>query len=366
MSCKLQLKKLYTEPEEEYICISTSLYLPKEYARHLEGELRDIKEEKKQLFLKNMIHMAKILLERDDKYYLRIYFNSALCKDSDYIRLINMFRKHPKVQLVNYKDPDIELCTDHYGTIVRIHPLFDTGNMKMVCLMDADNFYTDALFKEIEQFEKDDNDVLAITRGMSCGNMYNVQPRNAKQVEKEVFQNHFLYGATMFKKNPELFTKNIWTDYFLNIYDNVGLKHVIMESDYKRFAFFPDTKEKSYLSYHYGTDEIVLNYVLKDVLEDLKIKYLNFSDESVMNYMLSRTILSLKFNRHKNPFASKKIPSLDKNDVAKSFELLKENIKYLKMMDIDICFINFIKDWKKWQDVCKHGKRLDYYLGQLD
>ena len=232
--------------------------------------------------------------------------------------------------------------------------------------MDSDNYYTDVLFDEIDDFITSDHDVLAISRGLSCGDFYNIQPRTKKELNMKIFNNHFLYGGTMFKINKEKFPIRIWTDYFLKMYDDIGLKHVIMESDYKKFSYFPDTKEVSYLSYQYGTDEIVLNYILKYIVTDLDIKYLYFRNNNIMNHMLSRIVMALKFNKNKNNYAATKIPRLNTNNIDDSFRALNKNITYLRMLDIDICLLQFIKDYKKWIKISKDGHALEWYLGHID
>lgn len=375
MDC--QYTRYYQEPNHKYICMSMSLFLPEKYQKITYGKQREIIEQKKNSFFKHITFNMKLIMNNyfPDNYYYRIYYDDSIQKDEKFIALIDTLKNNHKYQIIKYKCPgalNTKTDTGHinlFGTMLRFHPLFDkeSPNIEAVAIMDADNIYTRHWVKNIVEFVKNDKYNLMTYQGILESPFYKSDLKNNDKIDQELNRLFFRAGMTCMKKKA--FNYDIWDKYFNQMYDQQDFMNQVRYLDFKKYASFPESTEQSFYSFEYGMDEIFLNFILKKMLKEGKLKlkihrfineifkkffYKRFTDFIQYNYkhnnqlcneFLKKLAINLKLTKNKNQ-------NIDKNSNKNSNK--KEN--YMKLF----------RNWMNKEDnLVKLLKNLNQYQNQL-
>lgn len=360
MSDICNLKRYYDEPKEDYNCFSTSLFFKDNYFKMKKNfSFKDETMLKVKSFITNITKTLSLFLENKvpKNYYYRLYYDKSLTKIEAYKNLINILKKIEKVQLIeyecnNFKNMNNQTGLSHidlFGTFMRFHALFDdkSPNLKTVIMVDADNEYKPKFIDIIENFIKSKNIVSCILP-ISVAGMHN----NDFQ---ELNYFNFIYmmaGGVFFKKSSGLFTNEIWDKYFNNMFKQYDLMYLYNYIDFKRFSInsvlnIKTPELKSYYGFHYGTDEIWLNYVIKKILkdnnkEDLLQPYITKNYN--INFVVKRFLTFLEYNEKTNN---------------KNFKLFIKNSKFKSLKDLKKYTKNKKLNYHKFFDEIKKNKYLD-------
>ncbi len=217
-------------------------------------------------------------------YYLRIYYDNSVLdyhtqnkKKNTYKiwqPLFDNLRKNPKVQMVRYEMQQFKLDKIHHkgliGTIIRLHPLFDTEenkNIKNIMVFDID----------IEQYEIEDN-VTNYNKMLKANVDFFYRTRNCYDL-----QDRFQILTKYFNIKFPIMAGTIMSKikFPIKIFDNF-FECLLNKNDkdceyYKAFDDFSYGKHHSQFSkkneFKYGVDE-TLTMLIKEYLYKNKIKHL--------------------------------------------------------------------------------------------
>tara|TARA_B110000858_G_scaffold120483_1_gene137568 strand:+ start:3323 stop:4507 length:1185 start_codon:yes stop_codon:yes gene_type:complete len=318
MSNICSFKRYFKEPEEDYVCFSTSLFFKDKYIKMKKNyTFKDETMIKVESFVKNIINTIRLFLKKKTpkNYYYRIYFDKSLNKIKEYKNLLEILRKLEKVQLIEFECNDFKNKNNKnnlshlelFGTFMRFHAMFDkeSPNLKTVISIDADNSYKEKFIDIVEKFIKSKNIVSCILP-ISTAGMHN------NDFQKLDFFNYiyFIANGVLIKKDPEVFSYQVWDKYFNHMFEQEDLMYVFNYIDFKRLAIssvletkVPISEKKSYYGFYYGADEIWLNFVLKKIIkdnnkEDLLVPY--FTKNYNIKFVIGRFLDYLRYNKKIN------------------------------------------------------------------
>jgi hypothetical protein len=319
-----ELIKHYTEPTHKYICLSTSLFIQSKYIKAISNIRsttagnKNVTDAKLNLFYKNLLSIAKNLIDGTypKNYYLRIYYDSTLFNNVKFTKMIKLFKTHPKIQLVEYScnkyksinnNNNSNIHINLFGTLMRFYSIFDpeSPNMKCCICIDADNTYTKQFINIISKFYKSDKLVYAINRI----NQISFHADDYITETPNMFNfTYLLAGAIAIKRN-DIFNISYWNKYFDNMFMQNDLLYKYNYLDFKRFGINHVTDNNlntnSYYSFHYGTDEIWINYVIKKILIDNNSQHLldcYIVNDYSLQILLKLFNKMLLYNNNINPF----------------------------------------------------------------
>src|SRR5690606_21020007 len=93
-----QLLREYKEPNYQYYCISTCLFIPEKYYRYkANGTINDVKIKKLISFKNNLNQQLKNILNLPKEYILRIYYDDSISTDTEWYNYLNSLRKYDKI-----------------------------------------------------------------------------------------------------------------------------------------------------------------------------------------------------------------------------------------------------------------------------
>lgn len=296
MECKYI--KYYKEPKTDYVCLSTSLFLPDKYIKQTKNlNNYNALKNKSDLFYKNILKMINNLKKYPDNWFYRLYFNKSIFKLKKFKELILILSKNKRVQLVQYE------CKDDFnlfGTLIRFYPIFEKSKTMKYCLIiDADNFYTDKFVEIFKSFKKSNKLVLTVNKINQIS--FHSQDYNT---DYSLFNFIYLLGGLIMIKKDKIFEEYYWNRYFTNFFKQQDLLNQLNYLDFKKYAINPVIGQnlidhKSYRSFDYGTDELWINFVIKKILkEHKKTKYLDcyFTKDFDYNFLKKRLLVFLKYN----------------------------------------------------------------------
>jgi len=382
--------RYYEEPQEKYVCMSMSLFLPQKYKKLTYGIEREVAEKKKESFLKHLIYNAKNIMSNyfPKNYYYRIYYDESINDDERFKKLIEVLKKNKRFQMVKYKCHGVFNNRSHlnlFGTLLRFHPLFDkdSPNIKVVAILDADNVYTKEWLKNLENFINDNDYNIMTYQGLLESPFYKLDRNSDLEIDKKLNKIFFRGGMTVIKKGDYL-NYEIWDKYFNHMYEQQDFMNKVRYLDFKKYAFFPESKEKSYYAFEYGMDEIFLNFILKKMIREdrVKLKIHRYINKLFHKFFIKRFTEFIEYNyKHNHELCMEFLKKLggENNRInffwfkkwinnQKSFEqllnILSQSTKDLKKLYIQTDFMDFIenKNSYKNQDI----KPFETYLTTLD
>ena len=265
------LKKYYKEPDKPYNLISTCFFLADNY----------YKDPIQKYFNGLKITIENFYLHFDKSYYFRIYFDNSLLEkihknkivnDSiDKIKqLIDSYKKQERLQLVEYNCKDYKKDKFHFGlfgTIVRFHPLFETGSKtKNIILSDIEPV---AIYdiKILSEYSKNYPKV-----------------KLAWRTHPDKPQKDWLYAGSFLSKvkfEPDTLHK-FFDDMKI---DNSRVRKFLRKSEEKLKKKDSIPGRNNYKNadfsamnnFIYGVDEAYLNFYLKPTFEEKKLPVLYFT-----------------------------------------------------------------------------------------
>jgi hypothetical protein len=265
------LKKYYKEPNKPYNLISTCFFLADNY----------YKDPIIKYFNGLKITIENFYLHFDKSYYFRIYYDNSLLEKihknkvvNDIIdkikELIDSYKKQERLQLVEYNCKDYRKDKFHFGlfgTIVRFHPLFETGaNTKNIILSDIEPV---AIYdiKILAEYAKNYSKV-----------------KLAWRTHPDKPQKDWLYASAFLSKvkfEPDTLHKffddmkieNSRVRKFLKKFEEKLKKRPVIQgrNNYQTMDF------SSMNYFTYGVDEAYLNFYLKPIFEEKKYPVLYFA-----------------------------------------------------------------------------------------
>lgn len=345
----------YEEPKEPYICLATCLFIPEKYYRYkTNGSKNDVKERRQISFQKNLSEQIKNISKLSDKYYFRIYYDNSILKDEKWKLFLNIIKNNKKIQLIRFKCSKFMINDDFhinlFGTLIRMHPYFDEkSNTISVATLDADMYLVDKWYETLNNFIKSDENFLVFqnTSVFSVYKMdYNYRNNN---ILDYIF---FPFGLLISKIK---FNQKIWNNLHEIIYNDFELREQINYSDFRKKAL-TKTSEESYLSFIYGMDEIILNYIFKKIIKknNYKVKIIWFGGQTYKKTFFSRFIICFEYNKNMNPeFYNKilkKYPNLlsdikNNNNFDKIIIFFKNNFDDLNKLYINSDLLYFILNY---------------------
>lgn len=347
---KCVMKRLYNEPNENYVCFSTSLFYKENYIKVTKNmKTYNVSMEKVKLFLNN-IKNTLVIIQKINKRkvlpmtcYYRIYYDKTLYKLKEYKYFLDILKKIKIVQLIEYNCEEFKNINNKsgishielFGTFMRFFSIFDneSPNMKYVLSVDADSYYKEPFFEILKRFINSKN-IVSCIMNLSIFGFY------VNDFDKMSFFNYsYMMGGAILIKKDKIFTYEIWEQYFYNMFEQYDLMYILNYLDFKRLAFNSmietDVITQSYYSFNYGYDEIWINYVIKKILIDnKKTELLQPYITKDVNYkgILKRLTTFLKYNQKINKkefdlfmkeFDYKSIDDYEKDIMNKKFNYLK-------------------------------------------
>jgi hypothetical protein len=395
MDC--QYTRYYKEPDEKYVCMSMALFLPEKYQKMTYGQQREIIQQKKTEFLTHIAHNLRLIMNNyfPVNYYYRIYYDDSIYNDEKFTKLFEILKNNHKYQLIKYKCSGVSLekTNGHvglFGTLLRLHPLFDekSPNMIAVAMMDADNIYTREWVKNSIEFLKNGKYNLLTYQGLLESPFYKMDMKQSDNIDKMLDVMFFRAGMSIIKIDRTIFTPDIWEKYFENMYQQQDFMQEIRYLDFKKYAFFPQSTEQSFYSFEYGTDEIFLNFILKKLIKDGKIRFniQYFINEQFKKFFYSRFTTFIEYNyRHNRHFCKIFLSKLAKNERSPKNDIywfkswinktknLIQLLNTLKLYQTDLQklyiqtdFMTFINNPKLLNDELFNIKPYDHYLTTLN
>ena len=312
MEINYKFTKYFKEPTEKYNCISISLFYLEKYIRTTKYQISYNASQKKIiLFYKNLLKMDEFL--KNGTYpkdlYLRFYFDKSILKVHKFLKLLKIFMKNKKIQLIKFEFDNLRTSHDNnqnlIGTFARFYSIFDESskNMEYCILADADNIYTNNFFTIFNEFKSSGNLIY------SCNSIIDTADYQNDYTDFTKLYNYiyFVANSTVVKRD-KIFNIKYWDIYFKKMFQQMDLMYIYNYIDFKRYSFIKILDKKNYkietnYDFCYGTDEVWLNYVLKKILIDNnKINKLNVYYEA--NYDLNAFLIKLndifKFNKITN------------------------------------------------------------------
>ena len=357
---KCKMIRHYTEPNEKYVCFSTSLFYKDEYIKvKKDKSIINLTKDKVNIFIKNIkrsIYNFNKVYPKN--YYFRIYYDNSLFKLDEYKELFKEIKKNKKVQLIEYECSEYKNINnntklshiDLFGTLLRFHAIFDDKcpNMENLVIVDADQSYTLKFIEILNNFIKSDKIILNVSKITSI-------PFHGSDFDKmNLFNFSYIIANCILIKKNKIFKMEIWNKYFNNLFNQYDLLQKMNYLDFKRLAInrvlnHDTIKTISYYSFNYGLDEIWINYILKKILKKNKLtsKFdTYFTKDYSLSFLLIRFIDLLKYNSIVNE---------------KEFKLFIEDSNYKNLNEIiskinnlnekytvnDIKKIKFIKEIRK-------------------
>ena len=318
MKNKIQFKRYYKEPKEDYVCFATSLFYKDKYLKMKKDfSFQDETLKKIKSFIVNISNTINLFLQKKtpDNYYYRIYFDKTLFKIKEYKNLFDILKKLNKIQLIEYNSEEFKNKNnknglshiDLFGTFMRFHAFFDnkSPNLKTVVCIDADNTYKEKFVDIVKNFIKSKNIVSCILPISTAGMHYN----DFQKLDYFNFIYLIAFGILV-KKDSGLFKYEIWDKYFNNMFEQPDLMYAFNYVDFRRLSMHsvlenevPNSQKKSYYSFYYGADEIWINFVIKKILRDnKKEKYLEpyITKNFKIKFVIERFLKLLEFNKKVN------------------------------------------------------------------
>jgi hypothetical protein len=380
-------KKYFKEPKEDYILMSTVLFVPESYKKWQISKTSssDIKNYKHNKYTKNLLETSKLLLTNyyPSNFYLRIYYDDSIFLDkkiTSYPSILKKLKHHPKIQLVKFKFPKFMYKGRHlnlFGTIIRFHALFEDNNAKIVYFRDLDEIDSNKLIQDISNFKNSSFDILTYSILINSS-IY----RNDFNYKKKTNEDYYFHaGSTIIKKNKKIFKVTDW-DYLLKLLtDDVDYKNHINYLDFRKNAIkMIENKNngslnESYMMFTYGADKILLNYYLKKKIKknNMKVYCIFFANlykkkisESLydkIKFLIERFNFFINYNSKVNKlnynifsklfvdtFKVKLdiyIKNMNDDKLDKLIEFLQKNIKILEKMYMQSTILYYILNYKK-------------------
>ena len=142
----------------------------------------------------------------------------------------------------------------------------------------------------MEEFIKDDRYNTLTYQGLIESPFYKSDLKNNTQIDKDLNRIFFRAGMTIAKRDSNVFPYELWQKYFNQMYEQQDFMNQVRYSDFKKYAFFPESEEQSYYAFEYGMDEIFLNFLFKNLIRDGKIKL-------KIHYFLNEIFKKFFYNR---------------------------------------------------------------------
>jgi hypothetical protein len=346
-------KRFYKEPTEKYVCLATSLFYKDEYIKvNKDLKTYNATKIKVDLFIKNLSKTIKSLEDGTypSNFYLRIYFDKSLFKLTEYKEMLMKLKDNPKIQLIQYTCKDYmylnkDTHMDLFGTLIRLHAIFDDSspNMTICMTIDSDSYLSKRFINLFNSFEKSKYLVQTISK-ISTVSFH----RDDFMYSNTYFDFIYLIAGFILVKKTPLFNMKIWHKYFDNMYDQNELMYIFNYNDFKRLSFNSvldkkEIKTFSYYGFNYGADEIWINYVIKKILTETNNKDLLgvfMCKDYNLKFVITRLIDVLKYNSIVNEIQFKLF--LSKCDFIKD-KTLDNLIKYLNNISKNDNVSNYIK-----------------------
>jgi hypothetical protein len=272
---KCKWTKQFEEPQEKYVCLSACLFYKEKYIKVSKNlKTYDASKTKVLSFIKNLLTVFQYLVDGTypSNFYLRLYYDKSIFKNSYYREIYEKMKKHPKVQWIEYRCEKFlsneDTHIDLFGTFTRFYTIFDneSPNMEYCIVIDVDNYLNKQFFEIFQNFQKSNYLVKAVNR------------INQISFHSNDFQNTFEYfdfiylvaNMIMVRKHP-IFDIQYWNQYFDHMFEQQDLVYVYNYIDFKRYAMNgvlgkKQLEPQSYYSFNYGADEIWINFVIKKIL----------------------------------------------------------------------------------------------------
>lgn len=322
----------YKEPSEKYICMSTALFVPEKYIKMTFGEKRNVKEIKQKKYLRNLIVIGKKLLNGDypKDVYLRIYYDHTIRDNPFWKDFLIHARKHPKIQLIYFECNQFIFNKFHqqlFGTMIRFHAFFDDkSNTKCVFSVDSDLVFKEAFFKEVDKFLASDYSFI-FAGGVFLAAFY----KPDYDYKKRDYLDFGWFSASTSGSKVKLDIR-IWNNIFNIFYKDFEFRKMINYLDFKKKAIYPHSTETSYLSFEYGSDEILLNYIFKNYIRNHKLKAYHIrvqNLETLKQVFSSKMMDFINYNLIMNPYMTKKTINIlyGNNNFDTNINKLKKDLK---------------------------------------
>ena len=301
--------KHFTEPKEKYICLSSCLFFKESYIKVSKNlKTYNASESKVKSFVANLKKTIDNLTNGTypSNYYLRLYYDQSIFKRNEYKELMEILKKHKKIQLVEYKCDTYltnqNVHMDLFGTIVRFYTIFDqeSPNMEYCIITDMDNFLEKKFFEIFDDCRKKDYLVTCFGKISQIG--FHSNDFNTKF---DMFEFSYLIACLIVIKKDPIFSIDIWDQYFNHLFEQYDLMYVFNYLDFKRYAINSTLKKdqlkpQSYYSFNYGADEIWINYVIKKILRDHQKKdklHYYIANDYNLNIVVKRLSDLLEYNK---------------------------------------------------------------------
>ena len=319
--CKFQ--KQYTEPNDNYIIVSFSIFYVEDYIRHKRSSSYNASETRQLEFLYNITNNIN-LLDLDmlpSNWYFRIYYDDSIFKfkyknSYPWKIFIKKYIKHSRIQFVKYKCPSFMKDNEHknlFGTILRLYPLFcKNEKTSMIILYDCDNTFSKKYLDEIQQFTNSDYDYNTFSSKYETSYyMYDFYDED---------NNYYLRMASVASKVK--FNIKYWEQILNDLveYKDKSFDDLVMFLYNLHISILPDKKIKSYKDFEYGMDEIILNYHIQKLfdLHKHKLRIVRYNPNPLMIYNTFEKYL--KFNYIKHPIIVNKIVNNITKKVTKKYK----------------------------------------------
>jgi len=352
--------KEYEEPNKKYNIFSFSLFYIKKYLRFYLKKDVDISIKRQNQFMYNLTlniqNLDKNFFGND--WYIRIFYDKSLFKFKigeriPWLEFINYHKKNKKIQFVRFNCSDFknknnkEIHINLFGTLPRIYPIFEENNLlETIVIFDADNFITNDFFKEILLFKKTDYDYIAFCSKYS----------NSYYKYEDIINNdncYFNFSMISFKKK---LPHNLWNNILheLKYFEDKEFYKLIdkLNSNYRLLM-----KDKEYIKYKdfgYGIDEIILNYYIKNYLNNnnYKLKKIRFRPNIISILTMIITYMTYNLTENKKIITNKILKNiLKKNytdnleeDLEKLYNLYSKNISIESKYKDLLPYINLLRN----------------------
>jgi hypothetical protein len=298
--CKLT--PLYKDEPDKYHLLTTSLFVKQKYIKTTKGIVKDMGTLRRQQFIstikKHIEHYENGYW--NDKYRLRIYFDSSFERNEELSTVFNEYKDHPFLQWIRYELPNLkdpEFSPDHIGmigTIIRFHPFFVKNNkINCVSAIDMDNWYTEKWKDELTKFKKSNHDLHWFNP------IINMQLYGIMVPGLTIFKNpkYWIPGCAFSSKItfPEWRWKQL-PDFIHN-----HMIYYLRVIDLFKVALFDNRIDRMMEDYEYGIDEIYINYIVEYYISKNKVTFTTkeITSYNIISLFIKRILNYIKWNDSK-------------------------------------------------------------------
>lgn len=265
---KLQLKRYYTEPTDNYNIVSSVIF-------RLEDNYKPMNE-----YYNKLEKFIKIFKETFVGFYFRIYFDNSIIKHTDN-KLINeeidtiwrplliKLKKLSFVQLCWYEHKDFLKSKNFhkgvFGTIIRFIPIFDyefNNNIDIIIISDVDVNHKYLNYTKKSLTYCIDNKLRFFFRTSYCKHSSGYHTVTAKLVNTWL---RVMAGTVIINKFK--FPIKIIDLFFNQLYTKNYDEHLLNFINLKEFSIHTH-KTKTELIFKYGIDEVFSMYLLEYIINN--------------------------------------------------------------------------------------------------